>query len=207
FSCLSNYPKQLKVLHLSFHEGCIKDFEYVAQQLNLNLTSCLIHKQPACWLDGETVGSAIYSIGHNRAEKIWKQHKEYFNQFDVVTTSDTAPLARIFLQNNWEKPLIIWICNRFDYCDEATRDCHFPDAEYYQLFREALHKKNVKIVAYTPFEHYYTKLKGINTGSKTIKPCARPNNSLQESLIPSHIKKPETFFIPPYHNDIIFCNL
>lgn len=205
-SALSN-AKQLKILHLSFHRGCINDFEYVAKQLNLDLTSCYIHDQPPLWLDGETKGSTIYTIGHNRAEKIWKKHQDYFNQFDVVVTSDTAPLARIFLQNNWKKPLIIWICNRFDYCDQASRDCHFPDPEFYQLFRDALYKKNVHIAAYTPFEHYYTKLNGVDTGTNTIKPCAQPMNVFETSLIPEHVRKQETFFIPPYHNDTIFCNL
>lgn len=207
FVVFNAYAQQLKVLHLSFHQGCIKDFEYVAKQLNLDLTSYFIPAQPVGWLDPKASGNALYSIGHDRAERIWQKHKDIFHEFDVIITSDIAPLARIFLQNNWQKPLIIWICNRFDYCDEAGRDCHFPDAEYYQLFREAKHKKNVQIVAYTPFEHYYTKQKGVDTGSKIIKPCAKPDNTVTETLIPAYIDKQNTFFIPPYHNDTIFCNL
>src|SRR5271154_4177159 len=129
FSIGLSHAKQLKVLHLSFHKGCSKDFEYIAQQLDLDLSSLFIQEQPSRWLDGKTVGSAIYSIGHDRAAAIWEKHKNYFDQFDVIITSDTAPLARIFLQNKWSKPLIIWICNRFDYCDQASRDCNFPDQE------------------------------------------------------------------------------
>lgn len=203
----TTYAKQLKVLHLSFHRGCIKDFEYVAQQLGLELTSCFIPELTPGSFDPQGRGSALYSIGHDRAARIWQTHKDYFNEFDAVITSDIAPLARIFLQNNWEKPLIIWICNRFDYCDEASRDCLFPDQEYYELFREAKHKKNVQIIGYTPFEHYYTKQKHVDTGSKIIKPCAKPDNTVTESLIPEYIDKQTTFFIPPYHNDTIFCNL
>lgn len=204
---IANYAKQLNVLHISFHKGCIKDFEYVAEQLDLNLTSLFVQDQPERWLDGETTGNGIYNIGHNRAKKAWNKNKDYFNQFDVIITSDTAPLSRIFLQNNWKKPLIIWICNRFDYYDGASLDCSFPDKEYYQLFREAFHKNNVKIIAYTPFEHYYTKLKGVDTGTLTIKPCAKPNNFLSQSSIPATIVKSETFFVPPYLNDTVFCNL
>lgn len=205
FISIPNYAEQLKVLHLSFHKGCIKDFEYVARQLNLNLTSVFVQDQPARWLDGQATGNAIYNIGHARAEKIWNLHQDYFNQFDVIITSDTAPLARIFLQSNWKKPLIIWICNRFDYYDGASLDCHFPDPEYYQLFREARHKNNIKIIAYTPFEHYYTKLKGVDTGTLTIKPCSKPANFFMQSDIPANIIKSETFFIPPYLNDTVFC--
>lgn len=204
----STISAQLKVLHLSFHRGCISDFTYVAKQLDLDLTSIFIHDLPTFWWD-ETIagGSALYSVGHDRAQRIWEKHKDFFNQFDLILTSDTAPLSRIFLQNNWKKPLIIWVCNRFDYCDEASKDCHFPDPEYYQLFRDAVHRENVRIIAYTPFEHYYARLKGVNTGTQTIKPCAKPKNSLEKSSIPGNVNKSESFFIPPYHNDTIFLNL
>lgn len=203
--CLVAQP--LKVLHLSFHRGCLKDFEYVAQQLSLDLTSIFIPEQPSRWLDGETTGNAIYNIGHARAEKAWNKHKEFFQQFDVIVTSDTAPLSRIFLQNGWKKPLVIWICNRFDYYDGASLDCQFPDQEYYQLFRNAIHQPNVTVVAYTPYEHFYAQQKKVNTGTLTIKPCSEPNNFVKQSSIPNTVNKSETFFIPPYHNDTIFCNL
>ena len=71
------------------------------------------------------MGNAVYNIGHQRAETVWNRHKDYFDKFDVIVTSDTAPLSRIFLQNGWRKPLIIWVCNRFDYCDYASLDLVF----------------------------------------------------------------------------------
>lgn len=197
----------LKVLHLSFHKGCIKDFEYVAKQLNLEVTSLFVQAQEPKWLDGETIGNNIYNIGHDRAEKAWLKNKDFFDQFDVVVTSDTAPLARIFLQNGWKKPLIIWVCNRFDYHDGSQPDCLFPDPEYYELFRKAHLQSNVKIISYTPFEHYYAKLKGVNIGNFTIKPCARPDNQCKASSIPPHIQKDKTFFIPPYLNDTHYMNV
>ncbi len=43
-----------KILHLSFHQGCIQDFEYVARELKLDLTSTLIQQQEPHWLDGIT---------------------------------------------------------------------------------------------------------------------------------------------------------
>ncbi len=215
-ACSVLTAKQLKVLHLGFHPGCAQDFEYVAQQLSLDLTTILITRQPAGWFDGGPTNFSVYNIGHTRAKKVWDKHKELFEQFDVIVTSDTAPLSRIFLQNGWKKPLVIWICNRFDYYDAASLDCQFPDQEYYQLFRNAIHQPNVTVVGYTPYEHFYAQQKNVYTGTLTIKPCAEPKNdvnqgaipqNMQQSSIPKTVKKSETFFIPPYHNDTIFCDL
>ena len=197
----------LKILHLTFHKGCAKEIEGIAQELNVELKTWFIPALAEKDLDGETTGNAIYNLGHERAEKIWKRHRHTFEQFDLIITSDTAPLSRIFLQNGWEKPLVIWICNRFDYCDQASLDCDFPDDEFYELFREATQKQNVAIVAYTPFEHYYTKSKGVDTGSLLIKPCAPSLVQNFTSSIPPAILKQEYFFLPPYHNEQYFIDL
>lgn len=194
-----------KVLHLSFHQGCIKDFEYVAQQLGFELTSLTPHN--FLLSDGKTKGNAVYNISHERAAHVWNTYKDFFDQFDVIITSDTAPLSRIFLQGGWKKPLIVWICNRFDYCDRETFDGSFPDKEYYELFNDGFKKPNVRIVAYTPFEHYYAQQKNVATGSLTIKPCAKPSSALPNSLIPVQIHKSKTFFIPPYLNDTHYFNM
>jgi hypothetical protein len=192
----------LKILHISFHLGCIKDFEEVARELDLDLTSWYVLSSdlPREHFDGKTLGNAVYNITHERARMVWEKHKNFFNQFDVILTSDTAPLSRIFLQNGWQKPLIIWICNRFDYCDYATSEGKFPDREYYELFRAATHQPNVKIVGYTPYEHVYAKAKGIDTGSFTIKPLGSQEKGIRdkhETSIPATINKSETFFIYP----------
>ena len=190
----------LRVLHLSFHTGCIKDFEQIAQELGFNLTSWyILGDRPR--FDGVSMGNAVYNIGHERAETVWKKHKDYFDQFDVIVTSDTAPLARIFLQNGWKKPLIIWICNRFDYCDYASLDCKFPDQEYYDLFKQAATMPNVKIISYTPVEYMWAAAKGVQIGTETIKPIGSHETSYRkgtESLIPADIDKSKTFFIPEY---------
>lgn len=196
-----------KVLHLTLHRGCAKEFEGIAKALSLDLTTWFIQEKAPDFFEGYQSGNAIYNIGHARAERIWQLHKDYFNQFDVILTSDTVPLSRIFLQNDWQKPLIIWMCNRFDYHDGASLDCDFPDAEYYHLFQQALHKENVTVIAYTKFEHYYAQTKGIDTGSLTITPCALNVETTPLSSIPGFIKKEETFFLPPYHNESSFMDL
>lgn len=186
----------MKILHVTYHQGCEKSLDFVAKSLKLDLTT-----QIANW---------NYNIGHNRANDIWNRHKDFYEKFDVIITSDTGPLSRIFLQNSFKK-LIIWVCNRFDYTDQATNDCGFPDQEYYDLFRSAIKNKNknVKIFSYTDFEHEYArKYKNMNWGEESIKPICEPENTENfRSAIPEYLNKKEIFFIPPYHNDTILLNL
>src|SRR5208282_2621726 len=124
----------MKILHLTYHGGCKRTLDFVAKSLEHEITTKF-----ADW---------NYNIGPNRAAEIWNKHKDYFNLFDLVITSDTAPLSRIFLQNDFKKKLIIWICNRFDYHDGASNDCSFPDYEYYNIINAAPRKNNVKIFSY-----------------------------------------------------------
>src|SRR5689334_6402784 len=197
---LDIHATQQSLLHLTFHKGCAREIEYITQHFGIKLTTMFIQSLAEYEFDPASHGNVLYNITHDRAERIWQTHKEYFDQFDLVLVSDTTPLARIFLQNNWEKPLIIWICNRFDYADAASLDGEFPDVEYYQLLRDAIKKKSVHIVAYTPFEHYYARDKGVYLGTEVIKPCA------PVSITTPH-EKEDIFLIPPYHNDTLFLNL
>lgn len=197
-----------KVLHLTFHRGCASEFAAVAHELAFDLETWFIPDLPPGSFDGVSSGNALYNIGQVRAENIWNLHKSYFETFDAIIVSDTAPLSRIFLQNDWKKPLIIWVCNRFDYSDTASLDCDFPDPLYYQLFKEACSKNNVKVIAYTEFEHYYAKSKGIETGGLTITPGVALNDAaLNQPSIPDWVKKEEAFFLPPYLNESVFIDL
>ncbi len=191
-----------KILHISFHKGCIRELEFVAQELSWNLTSMYVHDLPQGEFDGKTKGSGIYNIGHERALNIWNKHKAYFNQFDTIITSDTAPLARIFLQNNYSGRLIIWVCNRFDYCDQASLDCKFPDSEYYSLINLAKNSPHTTIISYNDFEPVYAKTKAVDLGSTLIKPCGF--NWGNPSSISPNIDKKGTFFVPPYHSNASF---
>jgi len=104
-------------------------------------------------------------------------------------------LSRIFLQNGWEKPLIIWICNRFDYFDSVH-----PDREYYDLFKKGTQQPNVRIISYTAYEHIYAAKKGIDVGTFTIKPIGKCEDHFRysnQSAIPSTIDKQHTIFVHP----------
>ncbi len=196
--------ESLKLLHLSFHKGCIREIKYIARELGIDLTSIFVQED---WVkdnnyDGITKGNAIYNVSHKRAHDVWHRHKDFFNQFDAVITSDTAPLSRIFLQNNWRKPLIIWICNRFDYTDWQSSRQEFPDNEYYQLIRQATHQENVYFIAYNAFELHYGAERGIDFGTRIITPSGSFKNKVHKSLVPDTVNKTETFFIPPRNNDV-----
>lgn len=204
--CAEEQP--YRILHLTFHQGCAKELADVAHSLGLSIETWWIPSLPPGSFDGTSSNNFLYNITHERAERIWQLHQETFKQFDLICVSDTAPLARIFLQHHDEKPLLIWICNRFDYSDQASLDGEFPDAEYYQLFQEARQMPNVKMVAYTPFEQHYARSKGIEIGNRLITPSAPiPSSKIDSPSIPSHIAKEESFFLPPYHNETLFMNL
>lgn len=179
----------MKILHVSFHKGCIGDINNVARLLSLDISV-----MKADW---------DYLITHDRAAAIWDKYKEYFNTFDIILTSDTAPLSRIFLQNNYSGKLIIWICNRFDY---PNRD-GFPDSEYFSLWNNNLNNKKIKLISYTPFEYLYARQRGVNLSDFTIKPISGITQKELVSSIPESVDKKSTFFIPPYHNDTIYMNL
>lgn len=184
-----------KILHISHHQGCIDNLQAVCKQLGCNFE---LTTQNADW---------DYNMYPELADKLWQEYKLFYESFDVIITSDTAPLSRIFLQNNFKGKLIIWVCNRFDYADMETSE-GFPDRNYYLLFQQATQKSNIKICSYTKFEHEYAeKYHTINWGDKTIRPYAfvAVNGTTTHWLNP--INKSDTFFIPSYHNDTIFMNL
>lgn len=193
--------KPKRILHITFHQGCINAFTKIAKDCGYEVENWFIPNLPPYFFDGVSKGNVLYNMTHERAENIWNLHKDFFHQFDLVTVSDTAPLSRIFVQNGFTKPLLIWICNRFDYVDEASRDATFPDPEYYALFQKATQMPNVKIAGYTPFELYYARKKGIDIEGECLPPTLKP---LDELLLTT---SNETFLLPPYHNEIHFMDL
>jgi hypothetical protein len=183
----------MKILHLSLHKGCINDINYVFNKLNLDFESMFFFNETY------TDWSPYYKMTSLQANIWWNKYKDYFNKFDCILTSDTAPLSRIFLQNNWTKKLIIWICNRFDYSVEGDND-------YYNLIRDAFSKPNVEIIGYTAFENMYCqKVRSVDVGNKVITPCGNISHTYNNYIEKKHLNN--LIIIPPYHNDTIMMNL
>ena len=161
------YADKPKILHLSYHLGTIKEFETVAQKLDLDVTSWFVFEQPLKQFEGQDSGYHVYNMLPDRAERIWNKHKDYFNQFNDIMTSDTAPLSRIFLQHDWQKPLIIWVCNRFDL---ACKPSSFPDEGLYKMFKEALNKENVFLIPWSIYEWFHCYKRGVRPQLPVIWP-------------------------------------
>jgi hypothetical protein len=184
----------MKILHVTHHHGCKISIDYICNSLGFE-----VETQNANW---------NYNVGPERAKQIWETHKDYYNSFDCIITSDTAPLSRIFLQNGFDKKLIIWVCNRFDYTDQASNDCGFPDQNFYELFRSASSLLNVHIRSYTKFEHEYAKkYRGVSWEEEVFRPCNDIKEFLDGEFFPDGQKKSEVFLITRYHNDNYLLDL
>jgi hypothetical protein len=187
----------MKLLHINFHKGCELDIEYVFNKLGHELTSMRFD-------DGETdnFSREIYYLTHVRAQKSWDKYSEYYNSFDGIITSDTCPLSRVFLQNNWSKLLIIWVCNRFDY--SMPPETHDP--EFYHLLRDIPNRPNVYIFGYTCIENVYsTQFKNVNIGNFVIKPIGK--NLISENNCKTYEKDNNMIYVPDYHNETKLMNL
>lgn len=162
-----------KLLHICYHEGCVGELEAIAQTLGIDLVSWNVHRLRPYFFDPEAQGgNLLYNLGRERAQRIWKKHCHFFNRFDAIITSDITAVSRIFLENGWTKPLILWISSRFDWSFHGETDCDFPDQAYYELLRLAKSFPNVRFVPSTPFEICYAKQKGVDLSGPVIAACA-----------------------------------
>lgn len=198
----------MKILHVSFHKGCINNLNYVCNKLNFecHVLSCVKE-----WNTNQNIipireeDNQHYNMTQEMANKYWNIYKDYFNEFDLIITSDTAPLSRIFLQNKWNKKLIIWICNRFNYSHGLCNN--FPDNAYYNLINMALSNSKVYIIPNTHFEKIYCCKFNIILKEEVIKPIGLNISDIIHEETTILDDKINTFFIPSYHNENIMCNL
>jgi hypothetical protein len=197
----------MRVLHISHHYGCLKDHQYICKNLNIELENIFTP-----WMGGDTNFPAGYfTPTKDLCNDIWNKNKDYFNSFDYVITSDTAPLSRIFLQNinNFKGKLNIWVCNRFDYDVRG-------DSYYYSLFKETSTNPNINVIPYTNFETYWMNQFGISPNKETITPIGlslkeKLNSREQYSIgfdgkTYSMEEASGDVLVSRYHNDYIFQN-
>lgn len=189
-----------EVLHISHHIGCFRDQEYIFNKLGFEVTN---HK----FYDG------VFQITEQIANDFWDAHKDQLNEFDYILTSDTAPLSRIFLENQdeFKSKLVIWICNRFDYRMES-------ESRFYELFKRAEENPNIKIVPYSYFEKVWCTTKGINLmNHEFIRPCGKfleshekniPETAYFDEMYGEKSELPNAdVIVPIYHNDNKFFNI
>ena len=156
----------MKVLHISHHIGCMRDHAYIYDKLGFEYEFWKFPK-------------GLFKITKTVANNIWNDKKDYFNTFDYIVTSDTAPLSRIFMENLTEcKPkIIVWICNRFDYNMEF-------DPSFYEIFNyvSIYQKDKVKIIPYSDFEGIWCRVRQIAPVLPTITPIGINLRGLEHKL-------------------------
>jgi len=162
-------------------------------------------------------GEMPYSISEGQANDFWKRHREEFNQYDVLITSDTVSLSYGFLLNLSEvKPfLIILNCNRFNY-GMAGED------KFHQLLRmvqsDAGYLKKVLYLPYTDFERVWCGKHGIYLHERAVMPLGKYVEHINDKgLMEEYFKTTdtsrrtkdigETVFLQRYYNHSHFMNL
>jgi len=166
----------MKILAIGFHGGALESLHHVIPDID---TWCVPIEE----------NGFHYNMTHDRAEILWGMYKDKFNSYDTIITTDTTPISRIFLQNNYKGRLIIWICNRFDYADG---DFVF-DKEYYGLMEKANFDKNVRIAAYSKYDRIHSFRAGVLV-DEIIKPTFNPELNYPEGI----------YYMPDYQNNYTF---
>ena len=179
-------PKAPSVLHITFHAGCEKDLQAVAQVLGWNLDTIMIMREPGATNDWYKLTDEVVTL-------FWERFEKRFLSADVVIVSDTAPLARLFVKRPVKK-LVVWVCNRINYaCTVST---------YHEEVKQLSRQPWVRYVAYTPFETEYAARERLDVLWRgTIRPLGATVPRLENGDRSSEV------FIGTYHNDAIAWNL
>ena len=192
----------MRILHLTFHRSPQYDLEYVCQKLGLEIETLYFHNYAS-----NIYKPNRYKITEERAEMWWQDKKDYYHSFDLIITSDTAPLSRIFLQHIDElRPrLIVWICDRFDYAIET-------DKQYPVLLNRLVQERKLKLIPNSEIERIYCKQRGVTVSKPVIKPLGhrlggREMIPPQGAAIMEEGDYESGFYIPMYHNETKFMNL
>jgi hypothetical protein len=173
------------VLHITFHAGCEADLQTVATELGWNLRSIMLLREPDASNEWYTMTDSVVSMLRTRFQAA-------IDAADVVIVSDTAPLARLFVDRP-VKRLIVWVCNRINY------ECSV--ASYRQEVKTLSREPWVRYLAYTPFELEFAQRHGFDVQwHGTIRPVGRAYDASDDD----HGKQ---VFVGAYHNDAIALDL
>jgi hypothetical protein len=175
----------MKILHVTYNPAWFQDhFEYLCRELG--------H-------EGETQQISDMNAGPFNApvaDRLWEQHQDYYDTFDAVYVSHVANLSRIFLQNDWKKPLYIWLCFRFDYGVGDLRAFH-------SLIKEARNRPNVKFFAASEHDRLYIQRALGEFPVEIVPPMVYINNEGKVQIRCGH----ERFFVMSKHNETQFMDL
>jgi len=195
----------MRVLHLSFHYGCISDLQTVFTKLNCDVTHHFVKDL------------IPYNITEPIARSIWNKNKEEYNKYDIILTSDTVALSYIFLLhlNEMVPHLIILNCNRFNYAMDN-------ESKFLQLLRTVQSNgkflNKVTYLPYTEFERVWCGKHHIFLHERAIMPVGKYEKHINDPSIILECFKPtitkyrtkelaDTIFLQNYHNHHSFMDL
>lgn len=192
----------MKLLHLTLHKGCYNDINYVFTQLGHDITSMYFDDGEFSLFQG---GDTIFRVTHDRAQKAWDKHKDYFYQFDGIITSDTCPISRPFLQNRWDRILLIWVCNRFDYIMAPENE----DPEFFHLIRDVRNWPLRRIFSFTEVEKIWARyMRNVDLGDLVIRPQGRNLQSLTlKKTYDAESGNLDKLYVPLYGNETKMMDL
>jgi hypothetical protein len=171
----------MKILAIGFHQGML---DSIVSVLTDEVDS-VITKLVVSGTDYD------YNLTEDMANAIWQKEQDYFNRFDLIITTDTAILSRIFIPN-YEGRVIVDICNRYDYWWGGNSDIKFTT-----MLQKTMPKKNIQIVSYSKFDKIYAERAGIYVDD-VIKPVFRP------TYHDVHVGSTMKYYIPDYQNNHTF---
>lgn len=192
----------MRILHLSFHVGCINDFQYIFKTLG-HAIEYMKMSLPGCKVTAEI------------ADKIWQEKKDTFQSYDIILTSDTVGLSYIFLRHLDELAphLLIFNTNRFDYG-------MYEEPMFYKLLQELpTHRKKITFIPVSAYEFYWCGRKGLCVSELPILPVGKwlTDDIFYGEYIRDDFGEinrcmatkddAQTIFIQTYFNHIRFMNL
>ena len=176
----------------SMHNGCKRDVEAIAKHFGWQVTHI-----NALTL-GDTVPSSNqrYNVSQGVADQIWAASSERLAACDAWVITDTAPMARVVMNRDVQRPTMLWCCNRVDYSHQPSENM-FPDAAWYSTLQESIRSGAVHFRPYTVFEAVHAVSKGVTLAE--FQPVVRPIGEVVSPALalPSN----PAFLVPPYHND------
>eukprot|EP00833_Pecoramyces_ruminatium_P005402 jgi/Orpsp1_1/1179434/evm.model.c7180000069336.1 len=161
----TNNQTDTKIVYISRHGGTISNFNYIAKQLNLNITILKPNydrgKKPSCY-DVDKCKSYVDLI---------------CSKYEYIIISDIIPDSYIFFTNECKAKVVLEITNRYDV---------FVSNENRKDYKEKLAKaisnnKNLIVVENNPYEVFYACQTNINIPNYyLIRPVGYPQAFLLE---------------------------
>ena len=191
----------MKIIHYSYHVGCINDAAYIFTKLGHEITLRHLNFPNYCVTD------AI-------ANDFWSKNESEFQNYDVILTTDTVALSYIFMRriDQLRPHLLIWICNRFDYA-------MWDNPAFYESMRSLeSYRHKVTFIPWTDYELLWCGKHKVRVSENTISSVGRMPDSVYTSqrvendfggqkLEYKTAEAADTIFVQKYLNHTHFMNL